>query len=783
MRYVALLTQAAQWIAYAEMELAHSNFTQVDAIFVRCLRTTLSLDLWRFYLQYTRRVNPLPPYTGEDNSPREQTRRVLEGAYEFALKYIGWDRESGVIWQDYINLIREREAKGTWQEGQKMDQLRRVFRRAVVIPLNQVEAIWRDYDAYENALNKLTAKKFLAESSPGYMQARSVLRELKGQTENLVRPELPVLPCWILPTPFSRPPGKERQMFAAWRRYLEWEEKNPLMLEDTVAFHTRVLSAYRKASMYMRFDAVLWYNAASFCQSVHREADALAWYKSGMEACPWSLLLRFGYAELCRAQGRYADGTAALDELVVYLQHELDVRLGALRAAQEHVDKETAEERVRIQERRQQLDSMPEDEGDTAVELADKERRLHEECASRKAKLAEDSKVEIDEWKDAMAQTWIKYMHFVRRADGIKPTRQIFGRARKTPHCAWQVYEANALIEYHCSKEPVVATKVFELALRTFGPEEHLVVRYLDFLISINDDTNARAVFERTVSSIPAERARIIWNRWSDYEYCYGDTSAIARLESRLHDLYPDEPKVEAAADKLRYDMLDAVRARDLGFSRAANAMLRKERAETPAVDEPREETQKPKAAPPAAGRQSMEEIRKSLLAAEPKKESEKRAASKEPPAAKKAKTSEAPARRSRLEPTPPPQPSLPDALLYFLRYAPPLTQPPAERAVVRRPAHSPGPYPGVHDAHEPAADPAAGLRGPQGARTALYVSPRSPSHAQRPLDESAFIVEDSRAAFPCASMPRAFSTSVVFPCAFAQAATGRPGRLCSGMV
>lgn len=679
MRYVASLTQASQWIAYAEMELAHSNFGRVDAIFVRCLRTTLSVDLWQFYLQYTRRVNPLPPFTGEDNSPREQTRRVLEDAYEFALKHIGWDRESGVVWQDYINLLREREARGSWQEGQKMDQLRRVFRRAVVIPLNQVEAIWRDYDAYENALSKLTAKKFLAESSPGYMQARSVLRELKGYTENLARPELPHLPCWVQTVPGSRPPAKERQTLQAWRRYLDWEEKNPLMLEDAAALQSRVLSAYRKAVMYMRFDAVLWYNAASFCQAAHRENDALAWYRAGIEACPWSLLLRFAYAELCRAQGRYAEGTASLDELVAYIQHELDLRLGALREAQAHVDEEVDAERRRIQQQRQQL-GTDEDDGDQAVELADAERRLHEEAETRKTKLAEESSTEIDEWKECAAQTWIKYMQFVRRAEGIRPTRQVFGRARRSPHCAWQVYEANALLEYHCSKEPGIATKVFELALRTFGAEEQLVVRYLDFLISINDDTNARAVFERTVSSLPPERARPIWNRWAEYENSYGDTSAITRLEARLHDAYPNESKVEAAADRLRYRTLDAVRMRDMGYSRSATR--RKERAETPATEDAKPEAPAAPAPPKASGgRQSMEEIRKSLVAnAEPlKKEPEKRAASKEPPAKKAKHTPAEPPRRARLEPTPPPQPSLPEALLYFLRYVARSRQSPAK--------------------------------------------------------------------------------------------------------
>ncbi len=203
--------QARQWLAYLELELAHGNFAQVEAIFNRCLRTTPSVDLWKFYLSYTRRVNPLPPSTGaEEDAARETARNVLENAYEFALRFIGNDKDSGSIWTDYISLVKEREARGGWKEGKKMDDLRRVYQRAVSVPLSNIEAIWKDYDAYENGLNKLTAKKFLAERSPAYMTARRVLRDLKAYTDPLVKPLLPRPPIWTssaLPGDAGEGPG------------------------------------------------------------------------------------------------------------------------------------------------------------------------------------------------------------------------------------------------------------------------------------------------------------------------------------------------------------------------------------------------------------------------------------------------------------------------------------------------------------------------------------------------------------------------------------------------
>ena len=673
-RFFEYFPQAStQWMDYIDWELSRSNFEQVNAIFTRCLRNTMSVDLWKMYLAYTRRVNPLPPFTAEENSPRDQVRRVLEQAYEFALKYIGWDRESSPIWQDYLQLLREREARGTWQEGQKMDQLRRVFQRAVMIPLNQVEAIWREYDAYETSLNKITAKKFLGERSPAYMQARTVLKELRNLTDNLVRPDLPVQPCWIVPN--GKTPAKERQSLQGWRRYLEWEEKNPLAIEDPSLLQHRVLSAYKKATMYVRFDAVVWYMAAMYCQSVHRDAEALVWLHEGTEACPWSMLLRFQYAELARAQGKDQDASAALDDLLMYMHHQIDTRLEAQRAACAAVDAETDAEREAALQRRAQDDAPDDDDADKAA-LADIERRIQETREQRHAKVLADARPGLDEWREALSQVWIKYMQLVRRAEGIRPARQVFARARKSPYCTWQVYEANAMLEYHCSKDTTVATKVFELALKVFGPDEHLVVRYLDFLISINDDTNARAVLERTVSSMPVDKAKSVWMRWAEYEYSYGDTSAMARLDARLADVYPDVSRLDRAADRWRYGTLDYVRAKDLGYSRIA-APAAKEAKEAPA-DEPAADAAKasqnkapaPEPAPKVetGGRQSMEEIRRALAtSSEPVKRTRPKA-EPEKTSKKRKDTAVSEAARRPARDTPPPVPVLPDAVMYFMR-------------------------------------------------------------------------------------------------------------------
>lgn len=84
----------------------------------------------------------------------------------------------------------------------------------------------------------------------------------------------------------------------------------------------------------------------------------------------------------------------------------------------------------------------------------------------------------------------IMYMRFCNRAENLQSFRNAFKQARKDRWTPWEVYEAAALMEYHCTKAATVATKIFEKGLEIFPDEIDFVLRYLGFLISINDETS-----------------------------------------------------------------------------------------------------------------------------------------------------------------------------------------------------------------------------------------------------------------------------------------------------
>lgn len=47
-----------------------------------------------------------------------------------------------------------------------------------------------------------------------------------------------------------------------------------------------------------------------------------------------------------------------------------------------------------------------------------------------------------------------------------------------------------ALMEYHCNKDSGVAIKIFDLGTKAFPKEAAFAVKYLQFLIQINDENS-----------------------------------------------------------------------------------------------------------------------------------------------------------------------------------------------------------------------------------------------------------------------------------------------------
>ncbi|TDL17626.1 Suf-domain-containing protein [Rickenella mellea] len=540
-------------IAYLNHFLTNpTTFPYAESLFARFLRTSPSVDLWKFYIVYVRRVNSGPA-----------TRDIVRKAYEFALSHVGQDKDSGEIWSDYIAFLKSGEASTTWEEQQKMDALRKVYHRAVQIPLENVEVLWKELDAFEMGLNKITAKKFLQDLTPSHMTARTNLRELRKHLAPLFPPPpasnstRPLLQLSKKPT-FS---NAERALVGSWRAYLKWEESNPLEIEDKGVLNARLQGVYRKAVVKMRFYPEIWYLAYIWTNGAGKQEEALGILKAGIEANPSSFLLNFAYAEHQESAKNNAEVHATYEKLVRVLSEELE-RIEAREAAanasfsSDNTDPSTSSKTE---------DNANANGKDTSIAQNGEAKDKEKEKEKPKSK-------ELIDRKQEFGLVYIMYIRFALRTEGVDASRAAFLKARKEKWTPWEVFEAAALMEYHVAKRLDIASKVFILAHQRFPDEIDFVMRYLGFLMSVNDENNARALFERAVTNFTPDKARPLWDRWARYEYQYGSLEAAQKLEKRMSEIYPNDMTIKRFAQRHTYLNIDAIANRDLGLAMLNNS-------------------------------------------------------------------------------------------------------------------------------------------------------------------------------------------------------------------
>lgn len=145
--------QAEQWVAYAQMQNEAQNKNALEMIFNRILMQIPNIQLWSMYLDHIRRHNNIT------TDASGEARQIVYRALDLALQQIGLDKDSGRIWQDYVQFIKSGPGNiggSNWQDQQKMDLLRKTYQRAICIPTQSTNTLWKEYDGFEMGLNKMT---------------------------------------------------------------------------------------------------------------------------------------------------------------------------------------------------------------------------------------------------------------------------------------------------------------------------------------------------------------------------------------------------------------------------------------------------------------------------------------------------------------------------------------------------------------------------------------------------------------------------------------------------
>lgn len=518
------------------------------------------------YLDYIRRRNNL------NNDPSGTARQTISQAYEFVLKTIGIDRDAGFIWKDYIKFLQSGPGTPggtTWQDQQKMDSLRKAYRQAIVIPMQDVESIWRDYYAFETQLNAVTVsfsltllvssshdnnlkgRKFIQEKSPGYTSAKQAFVQLLNLTRGLSRSTKPKLP----PAIGFDGDVEYMEQLEMWKKWIQWEKRDPLDLkdEDKAEYNKRILYIYKQATITLRFEPEFWYEAAEYSFSNEMDQEGVTFLESGIQANPESCLLSFKLADRIEMTSVKEDGQEAQkrrgDQVRAPYENLLDALYNLITVNKTREEKSIA----RVQETfAQRMASSPEHENDNEEEHEAAKKALQEEQDAQIKAISAGCEAQVDLLRKTLSFGWIALMRAMRRVQGkgkvgdaIGGMRSTFNQARKRGRLTSDVYVASSLLEHYCYKDPA-ATRILDRGLKLFPEDENFALEYIKHLLDTNDSTNARAVFETVVNKFAqkpelVQKAKPLYIFFHHWESHYGELSQVVKLEQRMKELFPND--------------------------------------------------------------------------------------------------------------------------------------------------------------------------------------------------------------------------------------------------
>ena len=135
-----------------------------------------SAELWRSYTRYMVKTND--PTT-------EEGVQTIKAAFEYTMDAVGEDVDAGPLWLDCVTFLQSvdathacPDAAGEHAESARMQEVRRAYQRAVSVPTTSIDALYREYDAFETKLSPTLAKALLAEVKPR-VRARSATRRAR----------------------------------------------------------------------------------------------------------------------------------------------------------------------------------------------------------------------------------------------------------------------------------------------------------------------------------------------------------------------------------------------------------------------------------------------------------------------------------------------------------------------------------------------------------------------------------------------------------------------------
>ncbi|KAF9763606.1 Cleavage stimulation factor subunit 77 [Nosema granulosis] len=134
----------------------------------------------------------------------------------------------------------------------------------------------------------------------------------------------------------------------------------------------------------------------------------------------------------------------------------------------------------------------------------------------------------------------VNLLNFVLKKEGLEAFRRMFIRLKLYFPIGPTVYRYAAETEFYSGNNKKTACDIFTMGLEIFPEESGYILQeaFLDFLLSVGDEDNAKALFKKSIKSAK------MWDTMIKYEYLYGgDVQYRELLNERVNYTHSQEEK------------------------------------------------------------------------------------------------------------------------------------------------------------------------------------------------------------------------------------------------
>ncbi|EMG50945.1 RNA14 mRNA 3'-end-processing protein RNA14 [Candida maltosa Xu316] len=584
------------WCKYIKYELNRGEKEKVEDLFQQCLGITDNVELCRVYVDYVRSVTDF--VTGG-----EKARGTVIQAFEFAINKVGLDIKSDSLWQDYIAFLKSWTPSANWEQQQKVDLIRKVYKKFLIIPTENIETSWSQYTKWENELNPSTASKFISEKSAEFMLARSWITEYNRITDKKLSRVL---------NPYGTNHEDVEKQLQYWLKWLELEKQNKLELKDDSLNDKRVQYVYKQATYALPFVPEIWFQYVKYLLFQNEEGnlqESIVMLKDGgLLLNPKSMLLSFQLAELYEKDNSFDNAKDVFNKLVGTLQKEYDEISGQLKELTDRVtpkptedtnddeddDDDDDDKNTFTNNNNNNGNGMDVDGDANGAKLPSLPQVYRISLTDSKQLLTLEN--EQRRLSDAITLTFTKFMVASKRAEGIKEARNIFKQARKFDKIGYQIYIESALIEHYADKKST-ALKIFDLGKKFYATNGRFLLDYLDYLIMINDTDSMRTIiqssdanFTKEITSLQEELQvvdidpltrkkkerelnthkrylKLLFKKYINFASRFLSLDITNSFTKKCEQLFPDDDPVDLFTDRYKLDNVNIIKKDELGHS------------------------------------------------------------------------------------------------------------------------------------------------------------------------------------------------------------------------